>query len=79
MQTIQGFETTSISLAAFLLAKKRQLLSIRKDYPKSYFVFEKTPNLEDFVKEFESLCSSVEPQQYFSSLRLLRRSLYSSG
>lgn len=75
MQT-QEVELTSLSLAAFLLTKKEQLLRIRHASPQSFFVFLNTPELEQLVNQFNTLASQVEPQAYFGNLRLLRRTLY---
>jgi len=77
MRNDATFETDSLSLASFIVAKGFKLESIKDNYPKKIFVFAESLELSFFVEEYQNLGATIEPQRHFSAIRFLKSVLHS--
>ena len=77
MRNDATFETDSLSLASFLVAKGFKLESIIDTSPKKIFVFAESLELTMFVEEYQELSGTIEPQRHFAAIRFLKSALHS--
>ena len=48
----------------------------KSDSRRAYFIFARTPELEDIINEFQKRQLSVEPRAYFDQIKALKTRLY---
>jgi hypothetical protein len=78
MNNLPTFSTDSFNLGTFLLSKSIRLLSTDKSNPKRViFIFEDSPEREQFTNEFLAYEALVEPHRIFSAQKDLKQMIYS--
>lgn len=74
-ENLNLYTTTDLYLSAYLIVKGHKF-STEKKGKKSYFSFDKTPNLDEHVNEYLMGGGSTEPLQYANSIKNLKNLLF---
>lgn len=70
------YSTTDLQLAT-IISMNFPIRELQNQRGRGIFVFDKTPQLDDFIKAYWDKQLSVEPQALFNAMATLKNRLYS--